>query len=212
MDSIIIGDGRCTIGGISIAGKGCVGLVFHAKKNAKSIALKVRRTDADRPSMDREADHQQIANRAGVGPAYLAHTKNVLAMEYLEGKSIADWTIGATESEFCRVARSVLDQCRALDMAGLDHGELSRISRHVLVSAGGQPRIIDFESSSTTRRTSNVTSAAQSLFLYGSVARQARTSSLHANNDSVVKALRNYKTATSQESYHSVLEALGIAF
>ena len=65
--SLVLG-GRTTINGTRIAGKGCVGVVLKAKIGGKTCALKVRRVDADRKSMNEEARLHKIANDAGVGP------------------------------------------------------------------------------------------------------------------------------------------------
>jgi hypothetical protein len=40
--------GRQKIGSVSVLGKGCVGIVIGARINSRTIALKIRRTDADR--------------------------------------------------------------------------------------------------------------------------------------------------------------------
>ena len=45
----------------------------------------------------------------------------------------------------------------------MDHGELSNLSKHVIV--GKKTTIIDFESSSMDRKVSNVTSATQALYI-----------------------------------------------
>lgn len=213
VQSIILGGGKSIVNGASIAGKGCVGLVFRARRSDGIIALKVRRTDADRDSMHREASLHQIANRAGVGPAYSGHTDNHIAMELVEGQSIGDWirSAGSTQ-EFIRIAKSVLDQCYSLDMAGLDHGELNRLARHVIVSQSGQPFIIDFESASTARRAANVTAAAQSMLLYGSVANNSKRLVSVEDKEAALASLRKYKKLRNEENYHAVLETLGIAF
>ena len=58
MDSLgitsIILDGKTIVNGAHIAGKGCVGIVVKAKAGSKVCALKIRRTDADRKTMDNE--------------------------------------------------------------------------------------------------------------------------------------------------------------
>ena len=51
------------LGKIAIAGKGCVSLVLRAKFLDQTIcALKIRRLDANRCSMEREAELHKIAN------------------------------------------------------------------------------------------------------------------------------------------------------
>ena len=208
LQSLITGNGKSMINGFSICGKGCVGLVFLARGPGGLVALKIRRTDAGRNSMDDEAKFLQLANDAGTGPKYLGHTKNLLAMEFVEGKSMIEWVKSASASQFRKAARSVLDQCFKLDLADLDHGELSRLGRHVIVSPNCRPFIIDFESASISRRTSNVTSAAQSLFLYGAVAGLANIVTSKIDKDATVAALRKYKHLRSRKSYRELVEFL----
>ena len=210
INSLIIGDGNSTINGFSICGKGCVGLVFRARTSDGIVALKIRRTDADRASMEQESRLHQIANGAGVGPTYLGHSSNLIVMEFIAGSSIIDWIRTATRAQFQEVARSVLEQCYMLDKAGLDHGELSRLGRHVIVSHQGSPCIVDFESASTARRTVNVSSAAQSLFLYGSVAAQTSKIRPQVDLEIAILAIRKYKKQRSRESFDELVRTLAI--
>jgi putative serine/threonine protein kinase len=206
--SLITGNGRSTVNGISIAGKGWVGLVLKAKIGGITCALKIRRVDADRKDMEAEARIHAMANDAGVGPRLFGHTKNLISMEFVDGPSIAEWIRSASAAEMRRVAGSVLQQCRLLDKAGIDHGELSRLGRHVIVT-DELPCIIDFESASTTRKTSNVTSAVQSLFLFGAVAGHMKKM-LKVDNAKTIGALREYKEGLTDEGFARVMDTLPI--
>jgi len=210
--SIVIGNGKNMVSGLSIAGKGCVGLVVKARIGHRICALKIRRQDSDRKSMDAEARLLTMANAAGVGPRLEAHTKNLIAMEFSEGQSIAEWIVSASRKEVRKVAKSVLEQCYSLDIAGLDHGQLSRLDRHVVVSPDGigSPSIIDFESASTVRRPGNVTAAAQSLLLYGAVAGHVKRIIGEVDKDSVILGLRKYKARKTRTNFDSLLEKLPI--
>src|SRR5215218_2465306 len=206
--SIILG-GKTIVNGAHIAGKGCVGIVVKAKAGSKVCALKIRRTDADRKTMDNEARLHKMANSKGVGPSLEGYTKNLIAMEYVSGQSIIDWAGNnkAAKSKIRIVATDVLEQCFSLDAAGLDHGELSRLARHVIIS--DRPYIIDFESASTTRKTCNVTAAAQSIFLYGVVANNVKK--ILGNTDrekSIIHALRTYKHFHTRANFEAVLDSL----
>ncbi|HEV8404545.1 MAG TPA: hypothetical protein VGQ13_01435 [Nitrososphaera sp.] len=202
--SITLG-GRTIVNGVHIAGKGCVGLVLRAKIGGKTCALKIRRIDADRKTMDEEARLHKIANCAGAGPRLEGYTKNLIAMEFVDGQRIVDWVGGAAKSRLRRMARSVLEQCYGLDRAGLDHGELSRMNRHIIVS--DRPCIIDFESASTNRKTSNVTAAAQSIFLYGAVAGRVKKT-LEADREKALLALKIYKRDQTRANFDTVLGSL----
>jgi putative serine/threonine protein kinase len=210
--SIILGGGggKTIINSAHVAGKGCVGIVVKSKVGSKVCALKIRRTDADRKTMDNEARLHKMANSAGVGPILEGHTKNLIAMEYVSGQSIIDWAGNnnkATKSKVRTVATAVLEQCFSLDAAGLDHGELSRLARHVIVS--DRPYIIDFESASTTRKTCNVTAAAQSIFLYGIIGNKVKKILDNTDREkTIIHALRTYKHFHTRTNFDAVLELL----
>ncbi|MEP0825501.1 MAG: serine/threonine protein kinase [Nitrososphaera sp.] len=204
--SIALG-GRTTINGSRVAGKGQVGIVLRARVGNKTCALKIRRLDADRKSMEDEVRLHKIANAAGVGPSLEGSTKNLVAMEFIDGDSIVDWVADATEEKLIVMAKAVLEQCYDLDRAGLDHGELSRLDRHVIVSS--KPYIIDFESASTSRRTSNVTAAAQSIFLHGTVAGMVQKT-LRVDREKVLLALKTYKRDQTRSNFDAVLNSLPV--
>lgn len=200
--------GKTIVNGTHIAGKGCVGIVVKAKAGSKICALKIRRTDADRKTMDNEARFHKMANSACIGPNLEGHTKNLIAMEFVTGQSIIDWVVGnkATKSKMCTLAAAILEQCFSLDVAGLDHGELSRLTRHVIVS--DRPYIIDFESASIRRKTCNVTAAAQSILLYGIVANKVKKILGNTDREKVIEALRTYKHFHTRANFDAVLDSL----
>jgi len=203
--SIILG-GKTIIKSTPVAGKGCVGIVVKAKARGTVCALKIRRTDADRKTMDNEARFHKIANSVGVGPHLEGQTKNLIAMEFVPGQSIVEWVSYATKRKMSRVARAILEQCFRLDRVGLDHGELSTLERHVIVS--DRSHIIDFESASTARKTSNVTAAAQSIFLYGTVASRVQKILGATDREKVILALRTYKQSQTRANFDSALGSL----
>jgi putative serine/threonine protein kinase len=215
--SINLGDGNTIVNNTRVAGKGCVGIVVKAKlgNNNEVCALKIRRTDADRKSMDNEAHFHKMANSVAVGPRLKGHTKNLIAMEFVTGQSIIDWLTcsdnninnNAKKGNLHVIATAILEQCFSLDLAGLDHGELSRLARHVIVSE--RPYIIDFESASTTRKTCNVTAAGQSIFLYGLVADRVRKIlGSNIGREKVIHALKTYKHSHTRANFNAVLDVL----
>ena len=171
--------GRTRIGGLEIAGKGCVGLVLKAKVGKKVLAIKVRRIDADRKTMYNEAERLKIANSVGVGPLLDQYSKNFILMEFIEGPSILNWATkkcddrnednSVSDGQVRAIAHSILEQTYSLDRALLDHGELSRLDHHVIVSWDRIASIIDFESASTSRAMCNVAASAQSMLLSGAL-------------------------------------------
>lgn len=206
--SSVIPGGDTLVSGMKIAGKGCVGLVVRARVGKKTCALKIRRVDANRESMAGEARLHKVANGAGIGPKLYDYTHNFMLMEFAEGPSIDGWAAGATKSGARQVARSVLEQCYSLDKTGLDHGQLSRLDRHVIV--GRRPTIIDFETGSTDRRVANVLAAGQSLFVAGHIAEMVRATIGVTDKEGAISALRAYKHDQSRTGMNDLLAALGI--
>jgi putative serine/threonine protein kinase len=202
----IILSGKTIVNSAHVAGKGCVGIVVKAKAGSAVCALKIRRTDADRNNMNEEARFHKMANNVGVGPRLEGQTKNPIAMEYIPGQNIVEWVGDTTKSKMRGVARAILEQCFRLDRAGLDHGELSRLPRHVIIS--DRSYIIDFESASITRKTSNVTAAAQSIFLYGTVANRVKNIWGSTDTEKVIHALRTYKHSHTRANFEAVLDSL----
>jgi putative serine/threonine protein kinase len=203
--------GRHGVLGRRVLGKGHVGIVLMCMWRGVEAALKARRTDADRPSMMEEAELLRAANAAGVGPRLYAHSRDFLVMELLEGPYFGDWARAymGDAGGFRDAVRELLRQVRSLDAAGLDHGELTRIRRHFIVTGGG-PRVIDFESASIVRRPQNVTSTVQSMFLSPGFSRVVERWFPGVEREELLSALKDYKRRMSDEAFGVVLAALGL--
>ncbi len=199
--------GRTTIGGMAIAGKGCVSLVVKAEIKNAIYALKIRRTDANRKTMSREVALHRIANSGGVGPRIVGYSENFIIMEFIDGLSIINWinNQNITPEQIRNVVISIMEQCYELDKLYLDHGQLSRLDHHVIVSHSSTANIIDFESSSTKRKICNVTSAAQSLFLSGLVSKKVNELLHFSEREKIIQALRIYKQDKSRNNFDNIM-------
>lgn len=206
----VLFDGPMTIGTINVLGKGYAGIVVLAKKGTKQVALKIRRTDSPRKTMEQETMLLQTANKVGVGPILLHSSKNFIVMEYLDGKKIFDWITElagkGSAAKLKSVIKKVLSDCYRLDILGLDHGELSNITKHVIV--GKSIKMIDFESSSLERRVSNVTSATQAIFIGSGLAKIVQKIYSVPPRPKIINALREYKKQPTQQSFDNVLKTL----
>jgi putative serine/threonine protein kinase len=201
--------GPMLIGSSYVLGKGYTGIVVLARIGTRKVALKIRRTDSPRRTMERESILLKAANKVNVGPRLIASSKNFVVMEFLDGKKIQDWVsehdhrnVNAVKD----VIRKVLYDCYKLDFIGLDHGELSYISKHVIV--GKKVTIIDFESSSLERKTSNVTSATQGLYIGSGLAKSITRLYAVPQKSKIIEALRQYKLEPNEGSFDRVIKVL----
>ena len=206
--------GRLKTDRLSILGKGVVGIVVIGLRGNRRIAVKIRRVDARRPSLIQEAELLKIANSQNVGPVCLGGTADVLAMELVEGLSLPSWLESlkgrGRRTRVRSVVKPLLEQCLRMDAYGLDHGELSRAHKNVIISNDDIPRILDFESASLMRRPSNFTSLAQYLFLGGSIAKKMIRVLGPVDREELLKCLRDYKAGGWKDAFKATSKVLGL--
>ncbi len=203
--------GPTTLGNLAILGKGYVGVVVIAKKGNKEVALKIRRIDSQRKGMKNEGVLLKLVNSVNVGPKMFDVSKNFLIMEYLDGEKFSNWIemLSGTGSvkKLKSTIKSVLEDCYRLDQIGFDHGELSNISKHVIVGKS-KVSIIDFESSSTKRKPSNVTSITQAFFIGSGIARTAQKIYKNSSKEKIIEALKLYKQEKTRVNFDNLLKVL----
>ena len=83
--------GKTSASNIPVLGKGYVGVVVVAHAKGQRVALKMRRIDADRQDFTHEAQMLQKANAIGVGPKFIAVSKNFLLSQLIDGDLLEDW-------------------------------------------------------------------------------------------------------------------------
>ena len=203
--------GPTTIGNLKILGKGYVGVVVLVKRGNKEVALKIRRTDSQRANMKNESVLLKLVNSVNVGPKMIDVSKNFLIMEYIEGKKFSNWIEmlkgSGSVKQLKSTVRNVFEDCYRLDQIGFDHGELSNISKHVIVGKN-KVTLIDFESSSTKRRPSNVTSITQAFFIGSGIAKYAQKIYKNSSKEKIIDALKSYKQEKTRDNFKKLLKIL----
>ena len=202
--------GKLEINTINILGKGYVGIVVLGKIGRKKVAVKIRRNDSPRKNLKKEAELLKIINKHKIGPKLIASSKNFLVMEYLDGEKIGDWVDGlkkkGSSTQLKIIIKKVLEDCYSLDKIGLDHGELSNLTKHVII--GKKITIIDFESSSMDRKVSNVTSATQALCIGSRISKIIGGVYKIPKKQKMITVLRRYKLEGTRESFENLLSVL----
>jgi putative serine/threonine protein kinase len=203
--------GKTSAFNVPVLGKGFVGIVVIAHLNGQRVAMKIRRVDADRLGLQHEAEMLAKANSVSVGPQLMSVSTNFLLMQFIDGNLLPVWLEAHKEREHVLgVLSEVLEQCWRLDAIGLDHGELSKAPKHIIVNREQKPFIVDFETASLNRKSSNVTSICQYLFISGAVYRLLVEKLGEKNKNALVAALKLYKTGRNRENFEKVLEACGL--
>jgi putative serine/threonine protein kinase len=199
---------------LNILGKGHSGIVLkvNACSKKKTMALKIRRVDSRRKDSLTEVSNQKFANLEGIGPQIIDHTNDLILMELITGKGIYDWLHDPTtfhlltSTNIINLVTEILEQCYRLDILQLDHGELTRIDNHVMVSENNQIKLIDFESASTNRKPCNVTSASQALLLSGgSISKKICKFIDIKDREFLLNCLKKYKKRKNRQNFEDIL-------
>ena len=131
-------------------------------------------------------------------------------MEYLDGEKIGDWVIDLKKkggsSRLKTIIKKILEDCYRMDRIGLDHGELSNLSKHVII--GRKITILDFESSSIDRKVSNVTSATQALCIGSGISKIISHVYRIPKKQKMITVLRRYKQEETRDSFENLLSVL----
>jgi putative serine/threonine protein kinase len=159
--------GPTILNGTPILGKGTRGIAVKAFSQDYEYALKIRRLDSPRRNLLNEVKIQSYVNSFGIGPKIVNYSNNFIVMELIQGKLLSDlYLMKSLNTNILRtIIKSLLYQCYRLDLNGVDHGELSDLRKHVIIN--NRVNIIDFDSASINRKTSNLTSCIQYLFIGG---------------------------------------------
>jgi len=212
----VIFSGTTKIDNLDILGKGHSGIVVKVNTNrGKNLALKIRRSDSPRKNSYEEAKMMIIANLLDIGPKLIDQKKDFILMQLIDGKKISVWI---DEQSNCnnliskqavkKVINEILEQCYHLDGIYLDHGELTRIDNHIIISYEKKVVIIDFESSSINRRTTNVTSITHSLILGGLLAKKIKKILDFNKEDLMVENLREYKKEKNRKNFDEIISLI----
>jgi len=206
--------GPISIGRYNVLGKGNNSIVLLARFKRRKVALKVLRLDAQRETLLNEAEILRKANKLGIGPKLYYSTDWLIIEEYIKGLPINKFLILNLMKKRLNIIRNMiinlLIQCYKLDQEGIDHGELSRCSKHILVTKYGNPVILDFETASLYRKTKNVTSITQCIIKRMPVGRIIISGMIkvgYSYND-LIKALREYKKKKSLEKFKHITEII----
>jgi len=199
--------GKSSAFSLSVLGKGYVGIVVAARVCGERLALKMQRVDSDRVSLEREAELLCKANSVGVGPKFVAVTKHFLLMQLVEGDLLEAWLQTHRDKAVVgKVLVDILEQCWRLDEISLDHGELSKAPKHLLVGGTDKPFIVDFETASTQRNASNVTSVCQYLFQGNSETCKTISTILgERNREKLISGLRNYRKNRNRTNFEDLV-------
>lgn len=140
---------------VEVHAKGKRGLVFKAKFQGQSVAIKVPLEGRENVAT-LEAKHLQSANRLRVGPKFIEAGSKYVAMEFVEGELIGEFLKHASQEEKDEVFGKMLKKLELMDRIKFNKFELTNPYKHIIIKDGLEPVMIDFERAKFTSRPKNV--------------------------------------------------------
>lgn len=172
---------------LRVVGKGHSSIVLEvALLSGDTAALKILRTDSKRADLRAECGLMKRAYP--VSPRVLSCGDFYILMELLHGVQVVEALREASNK--APLVLKVISAGRGLDISGIDHRELSRAHKHVLLTAGGKVKILDYESATLSERPRNVCRLVS--WLIHSVL------NLELEKTGVVELLREYKRSDEE--------------
>jgi len=139
--------GKTNLGKLKVIGKGKTGVIVLLDEKR---VIKIRRSDSPKESLEIEAKIQTQA--LPIAPKVYDYGKNFIVMDYIEGKNLDDTRKNK------RVIIDLILKAKELESRKIEHKELARPYKNVIVSENDNVYIIDYDSASIKENPYNVTS------------------------------------------------------
>ncbi len=206
--------GNTKLYGVNILGKGKTSIVLLAGMDNQLIVIKILRMDASPDRLRREYEILRLINdkygNERISPRPIFYDTWVLAMEYIHGYSLEEFLsthiYDLDKDELSKILYRLFYKAYLLDKLGVDHGELSRPSKHVIFEYDSlEPYIIDFESASTNRVPHNLTSLLQAV-LHKSPASGYLQDLYRFTYVDLIPLLRRYRREISFSNFKNIIQ------
>jgi len=203
--------------GMRFLGRGFSAIVVVARNSRYGVgALKVLRGDSRRRDLLGEAKIMMRAQRSSVVPRLYTYRDFYIFRELVSPTKCRSFTRVLEElvvrgdlEALRKLLAHTLRELFQLDSYGVDHTELTRPAGHVFYCEGDRVVIIDWESARVTSKPANLTSLV-SYLVFRFRLRDALKELFKWKIESILHALRAYKSTYSTSYFERVLEALGL--
>ena len=146
--------------GVWVIGKGHAAIVALAQHSLYGpIALKIRRVDSKRDSLEEEGMLLETISRLGYAPKPISYSKNFIAREYIDGPTLEKVLKEGDAKKIERAVVSLVKAAFAIDSIGIDMEEITNPAKQIAYHCNDLEKLmfIDLESARLRPHPSNVT-------------------------------------------------------
>ena len=187
--------GNKLVGKMKVLGKGWSAITTLSIHDNNIRVTKIRRLDSRRGTLEYEAIILEYLSPYNISPRVYLWNRDIIVMDYIKGPSIDDVINSLIAKNdlvsLRRLLKKLLIKAWLLDILGIDHGELSRASGHVICDEKlHEIYFIDFESAGYSRKIHNATSIASYVLFRTKISKLLD----EEKRLRIINKLRQYKT------------------
>ena len=190
---------------LRVVGKGHAAVVVLAKHvNSDFVALKIRRVDSKRDSLEGEAKILEKVYGIGYSPKLVAYSRNFIVREYIDGSTLEGIIKNFDVNSIRKAIASLVKASFEMDRTGVDILEISNPTRQVVYMCNdvNKPFFIDFESARQHPNPSNIPRIASFII------RNRPILNIDVDESTITHLARQYKKAFDVKEKEAVVNKL----
>lgn len=187
---------------IKLYARGKRGVIY--KKGRVCIKKKNPLSAVD--TLKNEAKYLQILNKKGIGPEFIKYEQKKLYRKFVEGIRIQEFLEQEkSRKKIINVLKQVLEQCRAMDLLGINKKELTNPYKDILITKNNKAVMIDFERCKESKKPKNVTQFLQYIARNKPLLEQK---GFKINKKKLIKLGRKYKDKEDKKSFEKIMKII----
>ncbi|NQV91497.1 methyltransferase [Candidatus Woesearchaeota archaeon] len=177
-----------------------------AKQEIIHVAVKTKREDSQAMGrIENEVNWLKILNKKGIGPKLFFYEEKYFVYQFVEGELLIDWIKEATKEESLSVIMDLLNQCFTMDQLGVNKEEMHHPHKHIYITKGNKPVMIDFERCNRTDKSKNVT---QFVEFIRRMKEELGKKGINLNSDELHELSKEYRKNPTKASLETIINNL----
>jgi predicted Ser/Thr protein kinase len=173
-----------------------------------TVCIKEKNPSSAVDTLANEAKFLQLLNKKGIGPKFIKYSGGKLFREFVDGEHIGKFLENEPKKEkIVSVIKQVLEQCRKMDLLGVNKTELTNPYKDILVTSDNKAVMIDFERCKESAKPQNVT---QFLQYINRNKPMLEKKGIYINREELIGLGRAYKEKMDEESFEKILRAFAL--
>jgi len=132
----------------------------NSKKKKIAVKIQIKETGA-KGTVNRESKMLRMLNKKNIGPRILFSGNDFFCCDFIEGTHIPVFLEKSPAKSIRIVLKRVFEQCYLLDRMNLRKEEMQNPYKHIIITKGNKPVLLDFERARKTLKPHNVTQFCQ---------------------------------------------------